>query len=172
MALKNVLSKGTYTTIDVAYAKKQRLIVINSTVYASAESKSIITQIHVAYSAVRQAKNIDVLIAKVNDIPSAPQKDDVVFVPKILSIDDVPQLGIMIFNGEKWNSVLYDSVFSNGKFYRLDGTTYIIDPSPDNDIWWDATFGISRIQEYDDIYAFAYNYLKSNHPAFTSAEDC
>lgn len=167
MALKNVIYPGTYTTVAVDYNKKKRFIGISAAVYEDETCKNNVTTISTQFQSLRDVKEVDAFT-----LPTNPKKDDEFFSPVKITVDDAEQFGVFKYNGTQWNCTRVDAVYCNGKYYKYTDTGYVEDTKPDNSKYWDDQFAIDKIKSKSDILAFAYSWLKANHPAFKNAEDC
>jgi hypothetical protein len=175
MAFKNVLTAGTYTVISVDYDKQSRRITIIASIYADESKSNLITTIPISKQGFQSCKIASVVVKTVADFPSKPKKGDVVFLPAALTVDDVSyKAGLLTHNGSGWNENQETFVYAESVFYKYDShnTQYVSDSDPQNSTYWDANFSIDKIQNYKDIYAFAYAWLKSNISIFSTAEDC
>lgn len=183
MALRNVLLKGSYTTLSVLYDKRDRMISILASVFVAETDAKPLTTIPVRYQSVRTAYKIASVLVTAANLPVSPKTGDEIFAPEPLIITTpgtdnthpsslTLQASVLRWNGSDWNELHHDSIYDGVSFWKRDGNHYIKDQAPDNDIWWDSQFGINKIHEFKDQYAFAYSWLKNNHPAFADAEDC
>lgn len=175
MAFKNVFTAGTYTVISVDYDKQSRRITIIASIYEDDSKSNLITTIPICKQGFQTCKIASVVVKTGTDFPSKPKIGDVFFSPTALTVEDASyKAGILTYNGTAWNDNPEMFVYAGSVFYKYDSDSaqYVVDSDPQNSIYWKANFSIDKIQEFKDIYAFAYAWLKSNVSIFSTAEDC
>lgn len=96
MAIKNAIMQGSYSTVDVDYAKKTKRISIKATVFTDVSCSAVLTTLLLNYQGIKEAVECDRIMLSEDDVPNNPAVGDIYFTPNIIDFTfqtvDVPVL--------------------------------------------------------------------------------